>query len=183
MAKLDLYRSLSDSELTAAVKAGDDKAFDAVFLRYFPQVKRFLASLVKDQQQAEDLAQSVFMKLWLFRARLEPSASLKNYLFVLARNGALDVFRAKRILLKDVPMSEADRAGDDSAAFQAEYAEANRRIRQVVEAMPDKRRQVFTMSRYQSLPNEAIADRLGLSVRTVEKHIQVALQDIRKKLN
>lgn len=174
---------MSDSELTAAIKAGDDKAFNAVFLRYYPQVKRFLHSLVKEHSLAEDLAQSVFMKIWIYRERLDPSASLKNFLSVLSRHGALDVFRSKRVLMKDVTMNEADRAGSDSAAFRAEYDEASRRIRQVVESMPDKRRRVFELSRYKSLPNEEIAEELGLSVRTVEKHIQIALQDIRKKLN
>ena len=86
------YRKMSDGELTAAVREGDDRAFNALFLRWYPQVAKFLTLLVKNPEQAEDLAQGVFMKVWLYRDRLDPSKSLKNYLFVLARNAALDVF-------------------------------------------------------------------------------------------
>ena len=65
------YNQFSDSELIAFVKKGDSRAFDAVFLRYYPQVHRFMQALVKDDTLAEDLSQMVFMKVWLYRDRLD----------------------------------------------------------------------------------------------------------------
>ena len=90
------YKAFSDSELIAAVKAGDERAFDALFLRWYPQVRKFLLILVKNKALAEDLAQTVFMKVWLYRDRLDPAKSLKNYLLVLSKNSALDVFKSER---------------------------------------------------------------------------------------
>ena len=69
----DTYREKTDSELVAAVRGGDARAFDAVFLRWYPQVQRFILALVKEGPLAEDLAQSVFMKVWQNRERLDPA--------------------------------------------------------------------------------------------------------------
>ena len=177
------YKAFSDSELIAAVKAGDERAFDALFLRWYPQVRKFLLILVKNKALAEDLAQTVFMKVWLYRDRLDPAKSLKNYLLVLSKNGALDVFKSKRFLTTDVKDAPIEKAGGDRAEYRMEYGEAYSRIVRAVEEMPDQRKQIFKMSRFQSMPNDRIASELGLSVRTVEKHIQLALKDIRKYLS
>jgi len=177
------YQAMSDGELTAAVRGGDDRAYDAVFLRWYPQVRRFLFMLVKENALAEDLAQGVFMKLWLFRARLNPAQSLKNYLMVLARNAALDFFRSKYHTLQTDQSFPPDPAASERAEQKAEYTETSIRIRQAVEEMPVLRREVFKMSRFEQLSNKEIAVRLGLSVRTVEKHIQLALKDLRTFLS
>ena len=177
------YQTLSDGELTAAVRDGDDRAYDALFLRWYPQVRRFLLTLVKEAALADDLAQGVFMKLWLFRDRLEPSQSLKNYLMVLARNAALDFFRSKYHTLQADLATPPEETASDRTEQKAELTEVNVRIRHAVEEMPAQRQEVFRLSRYQQLSNEEIATRLGLSVRTVEKHLQLALKDLRIFLN
>ncbi len=175
---------MSDRELVSAVRGGDDRAFDAVFLRWYPQVKHFLMSLVKDPSLAEDLSQGVFMKVWLYRDSLDPAKSLKNYLAVLARNAALDIFRSKRhLVMADLAHPPVENAAAEHTEYKAEYGETHSRIARAVEAMPPQRKQIFQMSRYQQLSHEEIARQLGLSVRTVEKHIQLALQDIRQHLN
>ena len=179
MKKNDLYREMTDSELVAAVRSGDARAFDAIFLRWYPQVYRFLMALVKEEALAEDLSQSVFLKVWLQRELLDPSKSLKNYLLVLSRNGALDVFKSKRHLMKaDIP-APVEKASSDRAEHLAEYSEAHARILRAVEQMPPQRRAVFEMSRFKQLSSKEIADAMGLSVRTVEKHLQLALTSIR----
>ena len=174
---------MTDSELVSAVRSGDSRAFNAIFLRWYPQVQRFLVSLVKDTTLAEDLSQSVFMKLWLNRDRLDPSKSLKNYLLVLSRNGALDVFKSKRNLIMADMATPPEKPSSDHTEFMAEVSEAQSRILHAVEQMPPQRKSVFVMSRFQHLSSEEIAEILGLSVRTVEKHLQLALENIRNFLN
>lgn len=177
------YQTMSDGELTAAVRSGDDRAYDALFLRWYPQVHRFLLTLVKENALAEDLAQSVFMKLWLFRYRLNPAQSLKNYLLVLSRNAALDFFRSKYHSLQADLSTPPEFAAAERTEQKAEFTEMNARIRHAVEEMPAQRREVFKMSRYEQLSSEEIAEKLGLSVRTVEKHLQLALKDLRNFLS
>jgi RNA polymerase sigma-70 factor (ECF subfamily) len=180
---MDKYRKMSDSDLIAAVRDGDDRAFNALFLRWYPQVERFILSLVKDAPLAEDLAQGVFMKVWLYRDRLNPSLSLKNYLAVLSRNAALDVFKSKRHLMMADTDTPVRKPAPEHTEFQAEYNEAHFRITELIDKMPPQRRLIFQLSRYEQLSHEQIATQLGISVRTVEKHIQLALQELRKHLN
>lgn len=181
---MDKYRKMSDNDLIAAVRDGDDRAFNALFLRWYPQVERFLLSLVKDAPLAQDLAQGVFMKVWLYRERLDPSLSLKNYLIVLARNAALDVFKSKRHLMRTADTDTPPRRpAPDRTEFRAEFNEAHSRINDIIDKMPPQRRLIFQMSRYEQRSHEEIATQLGISVRTVEKHIQLALQELRKHLN
>lgn len=183
MTKKDAYREMSDGELVAAVRKGDASAFDAIFRRWYPQVKKFLIALVKEKAMAEDLAQSVFMKVWVYRDRLDPSKSLKNYLLVLSRNGALDVFKSKRQLLKTDLAAPPEGPALDRTEHHVEFLEAQARILRIVEQMPPQRQEIFKMSRFRQLSSEEIASEMGLSVRTVEKHIQLALKDLRKYLS
>ncbi len=174
---------MSDEQLVAGVKAGKSNAFNALFLRWYPQVYKFINSLIKDDVLSEDLSQQVFMKVWLYRERLDPSKSLKNYLFVMSRNAALDVFQAKRHLLRvDIP-APADKADNKRTEHLAEYAETQSRILRAVQDMPQQRALIFRMSRFEQMPSDEIADKLGISVRTVERHLYLALQDLRKFLN
>lgn len=177
------YRELTDSELVAAIRGGDRAAFEAIFRRWYPQVQRFLLSLVKEETLSEDLSQSVFIKVWLNRQRLDPSKSLKNYLLVLSKNSALDVLKSKRYLMNlDVP-APVEKPSSDRTEHLAEYSETQSRLLRAVQQMPSQRRSVFMMSRFQHLSNKDIAETLGLSVRTVEKHLQLAINNLRNFLS
>lgn len=177
-------KPLPDSELVAEVKKGNQRAFDALFLRWYPQVRRFILSITGDATLAEDLAQSVFMKLWNVRSSLTPDQSLRNYLFVLSRHAALDVLRSRRMLLcKQLDEVSSEVSAPEESSQMAEYNETYSRLQHVVSEMPPQRQAVFKMSRFESKSAKEIADSMGLSVRTVEKHIELALKDIRRSLN
>jgi RNA polymerase sigma-70 factor (ECF subfamily) len=177
-------KAQSDSELVSAVKLGDSRAFDTLFMRWYPQVRRFIVSLIKDQALAEDLAQTVFLKVWNNRAVLSPEQSLRNYLFILSRNAVLDVLRSKNYKLrKDVAEAPVEVVSSYESFHQAEFRETYSRVLRIIAEMPPQRQSVFKMSRFQSKSAQEIADTMGLSVRTVEKHLELALKDIRRQLN
>lgn len=174
---------MSDRELVLALKGGDMRAFESVFMRWYPQVFRFLKTIVKEKALAEDLAQMVFMKIWLYRDQLDESKSFKNYLFVLAKNGALDALKLKRCILMEDISSVSEPQTNEGAENLAEFSETNSRIYQIINEMPLQRRFVFNLSRFQNKSNKEISEMLGVSVRTVEKHIELALKDLRKYLS
>ena len=159
-------------------------AFERIFHKYYPMIFGFIRGMLKDDGVAEDIAQDIFTKLWINRFRLAEDTSIKAYLSVLARNEALNVLKSKRVksivLQPDVQEPKTTELSTDD---WYNYLETSDRLRDDIEAMPPQRRTIFKMSRYENLSNIEIAIRLNLSVRTVEKHIQLALKDLRRSLS
>lgn len=174
----------TDEVLLVKLKRGNIRSFEAIYDRYAPMVLNFVRKMIKDQMRAEDITQNIFMRLYVSRNSLEPPGlSLKNWLFVCARNEALDVLRSK--WAKDVAkvqeiMEDAQVSVPEDEMIRRESAA---QLRTMVDDLPDQRAKILKMSKLDELSNREIAERLGLSVRTVEKHLELALKDLRGKLN
>ena len=172
----------SDRYLVERIQKGDRNAFRQLFERYYPLFVSFARKLLRDNQMAEDLVQNVFVRVWSSRERLDVDRNIRSYLLVAVRN---EVFCYIRGIGREFheQLSEDVRVTDTDAAQIMNAKDMERDIRQIIADMPDRRREVFSMSRNENLSNKEIADRLGLSVRTVEKHIENALTDIRHKFS
>lgn len=169
----------SDRILLAALSQGDEEAFDAVFRNYYPKIKFFATRLCGDEAEGENIAQDLFMQLWIRRDRLTDIQHLENYIYTMAKRASFEQIRRslrRRRVRLDTPAEASDDALDD----ELHCKELMERIRQEVERMPKQRRRIFLMSRYEGLTNEQIAQELGLSKRTVETHITLALQQLRQ---
>lgn len=182
--KFIFSKKQSDNELIFAIIRGDVSAYEQLFVRYYPTVMHFIRGMLKDEHMAEDIAQNVFMKLWIHREKLDCMQSVKNYLFVLAKHEIYNIFKAKRTtMLSLLPqMSDRDVADHTSAEEHYNYTELNALLMQGISKMPPQRQLIFRMSRYEHLSNREIAERLGLSTRTVDKHIELALKDLHNSL-
>lgn len=93
-----MFKSIKDQTdevILVKLKRGNIRSFEAIYDRYAPMVLNFVRKMIKDQMRAEDITQNIFMRLYVSRTSLEPGLSLKNWLFVCARNEALDVLRSK----------------------------------------------------------------------------------------
>ncbi|MBE6251763.1 MAG: RNA polymerase sigma-70 factor [Bacteroidales bacterium] len=167
--------------LIEKLKKGDKDAFRQLFEHYYPLFLAFAKRMLRDDYVAEDLIQNVFMRTWVLRERLDEKRSMKNYLLVAVRNEIYYYFRSEFKKKHDQLQEEAAVSSFDiNSALSAKEMEKN--IAKVIAAMPERRREIFEMSRTQKLSNAEIAERLGISIRTVEKHIENALSDIRHKL-
>ncbi|MGN1233938.1 MAG: RNA polymerase sigma factor [Candidatus Cryptobacteroides sp.] len=177
------FKSQSDEVLLTKLKRGNLRVFEEIYERYAPMVLNFVRKLIKDQMRAEDITQNIFMRLYMSRNTLDPKLSLKNWLFVCARNEALDVLRSK--WSKDVEKVGDVREDSQIAVPEEEILrkESAAQIRSMVEALPGQRGKVLKMSKLDELSNDEIAEKLGLSIRTVEKHLELAMKDIRRKIN
>lgn len=174
----------SDENLIAGLADadGDILAYERIFHKYWPMVLNFIRGMLKDGTAAEDIAQNIFMKLWVNRMTLDSRLSLKNYLCVLAKNEVLNVLRSKAhtsLSFQPTVPEAPTRETEDWVSF----SETNASIARNVDNLPPRRRMIFRLSRYGHLSNEEIALKLNLSVRTVEKHIELALKDLRKSMN
>jgi RNA polymerase sigma-70 factor (ECF subfamily) len=173
---------LEDKILVSRLKSGDKNAFKLLFEKYYPLFISFTKRLLKDEVDAEDLIQNVFMRIWVGRANLDEDKNFKNYLLVSVRNEIYQYFR-HHFRIDDT--AECPEVVDTTQNIDTEISakELEKRITDVIMKMPQRRREIFNLSRLEKLSNQEISTRLGISVRTVEKHIENALKDIRQQLN
>lgn len=159
--------------------AGDRSAFRSLFNVYYPVVHGFMRSILQTKEDASDVAQEVFIKLWLMRAALPDITSLRFYLYRMSLNQTINFMKKNKFrnsyVLADIPydqMVEEVIDMKDKEAF----------IASVVERMPEQRRKVFVMSRFENRSNDEIASMLHIKKKTVENHLNLALKELRTAL-
>ena len=165
--------------LLRQIREGNQTAFKGLFDTYFTPLCRFIYYLTNDREASEELTLDIFTYLWDNRATFEIKLSVKAYLFQAARNRAINWLRQQKATVSIDAIDHSDMATDVSAL---ETEELYQLIRAAVLNLPDRCREVFTLSRNENLTNKEIAHQLGISVKTVEAQITLALKRIRKFL-
>lgn len=172
------------------LSAGSKEAFEYLFTTYYPRLRNYALHFVADVDDVEDILQDCFVNLWNRRTMLT-GVSISSMLFTMVRNGCLNFLKHKAIAegyntqeLKLISGSEALYNYDflGSADEELLYSELQRQIRDVLQHLPERTRQVFVMSRFEGLKNKEIAERLDISVKVVEKHITKALAMLREHI-
>ena len=172
---------LNEKHLISRLKKGDRNALGQLFEHYYPIVLSFVNSMLRNKTVAEDLIQNVFMRIWANRENLDENKRLKNYLQVALRNEIYYYLRSEmKKRHEDIHPEIMDLSTNIDASISAKELEKN--ISETIAAMPERRREIFEMSREKKLSNAEIAQRLDISTRTVEKHIENALADLRRNL-
>jgi RNA polymerase sigma-70 factor (ECF subfamily) len=171
-----------DSALLSALCAGDQQAFEAVYLRYVSSIRHFLTFLTRSNDIGQEIAQDVFVTLWERRKNIDPQKNISGYLYTIAKNCALKHFNAQKGV-STAELSLVDRL-QNAASADAELTawETEQLVEVVVARMPAQRRKIYELSRKEGLSNGEIADRLNISKNTVENHITTALKNLRKVL-
>ena len=136
--------------LAQQVADGDHDAFDALFSLYYGRVENFIRSLLRKESVTQDLAQDVFVHLWHARAHLRNVQSPHAYIYTITRNIVIDHLRRTqyvRFTTAEIPDTPSDKLTDETYfALEKELL-----IRMAVETFPERRRQIFTMSRFEGL--------------------------------
>ncbi|MDL2319542.1 RNA polymerase sigma-70 factor [Alistipes sp. OttesenSCG-928-B03] len=171
--------SSADNTVVQALCGGDHRAYDKIFLKYYESSLAFVRSLVKREEDAEDIVTDVFVGLWANRERLDPTKNFNAYLYSVVRNAVFNYFRTNKVrnnYVNSFPGNDPGLSADEE--FIARETELL--INLTVGRMPDQRKRVFELHQREGKSNAEIAELLGISRKAVEKHLRLALSDIRK---
>ena len=168
---------------TDSVKSLDKAAFEELFRSYFTPLCSFAQKFVQDADEAKDIVHLVFINLWNKRETIEANTSLKSYLFQGVQNRSLNFIRDNKKLVKfDIPQNEAELANYLDSRDHLESSEAEARINRALDNLPDKCREIFLMNRFDNMKYREIAEKLKISIKTVETQMSRALKALRKDL-
>jgi len=157
----------------------DNQAFEELFRKYFPSLMAFSRRILGNEEDAREVVHQVFVNLWEKRSDIDLSTSLKSYLFTSVNNRSLNMIRdRKKFSSEEVPES----AGDWDVSAQIESMELEEKIRGAIDSLPEKCREIFELNRFEGLKYSEIANKLDISVKTVENQMSKALKILREQL-
>lgn len=166
--------------LFSRMAGGDPDAFKEIFNTCWSQVYGTTLRLTKSPEQAKDLAQDIFLRLWENREKLKGIQNPQSYIYILSRNLVMDHLRKKVFDPSNIDFLISyfqDDAVDPQEKM--ELRELETALRRAVETLPGKVKDVFHLSRYEGLTHEQIAHRLGISVVSSKTYTVRALRQIR----
>lgn len=180
---MDNTTNLISPKLLLRLHQGEEDALRSLLDLLGPKVFAYCKKKVGNEEDAEELVLDIFLKLWHFREKIDQTADIQVLLFTIARNHILNFIRHKATRqLATMEPSEALLLQEDGICQRMDYNELRSQYLQVLDKLGEKQRTVFRMSREEGLSHREIADKLGISVRTVEAHIHSSLKVIRTEL-
>jgi len=170
------------NQLVEKIIAGNHNAFEILFKTYSQKLIYFSRRYVWDKQIAENIVQDVFLKIWQNKENLDPTKNIQSYLFTAVKNESLKQLRHLSVENQQREnasrLSVVEQTPDETIDKKELKAELNRAIND----LPEKCREIFTMSRFDQLKYSEIADILGISIKTVETQMGRALKKLRGQL-
>jgi len=168
----------SDAQLVLAFQAGDEAAFEALYQRHRRSVFNVAYRLLGNSDSADDVAQEVFVKLYISPRAYRPSAKLSTWLYRVTYNACIDEIRKRRSRPSEMPDSEIGH----SPVSAMESDELARAVKEAIASLPEKQRAAVVLQRYEGLSYQEIADVLKASVSAVESLLFRARESLKTKL-
>ena len=178
---------MSEREKVIAVKYGDHQAFVELYNDYWGQVYDFSRLYISRVADAEEIVQDVFVKLWESRHLLKEDESFKGFLFIITRNIVFSRNRKKvneNLFKTSVLSAFGNESNYNSNSVEEEYCASQRAvfIDKLIGSLPEQKKRCFLLSREENLSYKEIAERLGISPKTVEIHMGKALKFLKNSI-
>lgn len=171
-----------EKDLFEKIKKSDEKAFEFLFHKYYGILCSFAIKIINDDVAAEEIVQDFFVKLWEKREQVFIETSVKNYFFRSVKNLCLNLIQHNKTKIKhaQILLSEIE----NNLSDENNYPEVDLflKIEESINSLPEKRQEIFRLSREEGLKYHEIANKLNISIKTVETQISLAIKTLRDKL-
>jgi len=180
---MQFIHGIAEKDLIVRLKNGDKTAFELLFHFYYSGLVVYTSQFTADRNDAEEIVQDFFVRFWQRHQQIIPSDSFKNYFFLSVKNSSLNYLKHKKIEARY--LQELSDLSNQHPVYDPDLylvTELQERIKNSINLLPDKCREIFMMSRVQGMKNDEIAKDLNLSKRTIETQISNALKVLRVEL-
>lgn len=169
--------------MLAGLSNDDKSSLETLFNHFYPRLYHFSRSFLKIDDGIDDILQEVFLKIWMNRRKITKPETFNAYIFTITRNLLLNEIRNRLNSQKArEKLLEKSVAEEFLLSKQIEYQELESMVSQIVAGLPDRQREVFTLSRSEGLSHREIAHKLQIAEKTVEYHISQVIHQLRKRL-
>ena len=174
---------MPENELISSLKKGSHEAFNNLYNLYWKHIYNF-CRLYVSKENAEEILQEVFIKIWIKRSLLDENKNFKGYLFIITRNELFEWFRKKEISdYQILPLISILEESSDNMEEEVSTGDLRSYIDGLILKLPSKSRIIFNLSRNLHLTNQEIAEKLHISVKAVEAGITRALKILRENID
>jgi RNA polymerase sigma-70 factor (ECF subfamily) len=161
----------------------NEAVFEQLFKEYFRELHAYAFTLLKDWDVAEEIVQAMFLKIWEKEEAVQVQSSIKSYLYKSVYHSCLNYIRGQKVQLKyQATTAYSIKPQTDDTAQKLNMSELELHLKNALGKLPEKCREIFHLSRFEELKYQDIANRLHISVKTVEAQMSKALKILRKEM-
>lgn len=176
------HTSLTEKESIVGLKHGDRNAFEQLFKLYHKRLYFFCFSLCNNKEVAEGITQETFIKIWNSRESIDESKSFSGFIYTIAKNQVLNHIRKSLNRQNFLKYLQGKSDTHNQTEIDFSFNELKNAHDALVKKMPVKRREIYQLNKEQGFTRKEIADKLQLSVNTVDSQLAKALKFIRSGL-
>jgi RNA polymerase sigma-70 factor (ECF subfamily) len=176
-------KEMTEIRLIQALKAGSHKAFDGIYEMYAKRLYAYSLQFTKSSEDAEEIVQDVFVKLWTNREKIKQEDTLRSLLFIMTKRHLINAFHSKinEPVYEDFVDYKNELFVSDTGQ-NLEYEEFVQKLEKAIQQLPSTQQKVVNLSKIDQLSNKEIAERLSLSEQTIKNQLSIALKELRKTL-
>ena len=164
------------------VKKGDISSFNQLYNCYRIKLFNFVFRLLKNKEDAEEIVQDTFVKLWQNREAIDPEKISDNYIFTIARNSVLNALRKNHPPINSIEEKSIIEPAHNRTEEEVLFTDLSAHFQLIINKLPDKRKIIYNLSREKGYSNREIAEELNISVKTVEVQMTKALKFLKENI-
>jgi RNA polymerase sigma-70 factor, ECF subfamily len=173
----DMINGQDDLMLISLIKQGNSRALDSLFRKYYQSLCRFATYLSSRQDLAEEIVADVFFRIWEKRETLTVEKNVRSYLFTATRHTCINYMKQEKHIMEDLSEDIMEETPGPEETLM--YHELATHLTSLIDFLPQKRKAIFQLNRFEGFTYNEIAEILSLSAKTVENQMGKAIKQLR----